>query len=845
MSFKIFGFEISREKKESQSHIPLVVTSNSEGSVTTQVSDYNYNAGNMSGCYVYNFDLNGQVKNSTDMLKQYRLTACYPDVDTAIEHIVNDAVIVEQGIPPVRLNTDNIGDQYSTIKESIQDHFGKIINLLKFNTNCHDIFKRWYIDGRMYYYINVDREHPTKGIISLDYIDPTKIRKMVEYIREKDPNTGMDVVTDKREYYVFNDKGLGDENSGNYKLSTESVINVQSGLVDPTTKETMSYLFKAIKPANQLKMMEDAAVIYRITRAPERRVFYIDVGNLPSQKAEQYVDQIMNKFRNKVVYNPDTGEVKNNRQYLSILEDFWLPRREGGKATEIQTLPGACLSMDTKVSLLDGRELTIREIENELNSGKVLWTYSCHPTTGKVVPGIISWAGVTKSSANVMKITLGSGESITCTPDHKFPIKDVGFVEAKDLKVNDSLIPLYRRKQKLSKDANDYEQFFDNESHKWNFTHRVVADFTNPNFDEGYLNDNKVVHHVDFNRFNNNPENLVIMGNKDHRRLHNKPAFEELKNTLMCSYKFDDWNCFNETIDLLNHRIVKVEYLDDPIEVGTLTIDIDERFHNYHTFALSCGVFTKNSNIGEMNDISYFQNKLYQSLNVPRNRLLPDNVNSLGGVNEVTREEIAFSKFIQRLRNKFNLLFFEALRVELLLTKVIDEEDWDEIKNSIYFEYQHDNYFEELKRIEIQNQKLTQLQQADGYKGIYFSKKYIVNNILGINDDLWDELNKEMHEEKLKEARENYEIENIADTIAAEQGSSEDGESDAEEDLDDDTSSGEDESDDQNYQDFVDGKTDTVDQSGDTTDTINTEATPNPGEDNFERPAEPGLKAGT
>ena len=1014
MSFKIFGFEISREKKESQSRIPLVVTSNNEGSVTTQVSDYNYNAGNMSGCYVYNFDLNGQVKNSTDMLKQYRLTACYPDVDTAIEHIVNDAVIAEQGIPPVRLNTDNIGDQYSTIKESIQEHFEKIINLLKFNANCHDIFKRWYIDGRMYYYINVDREHPTKGIISLDYIDPTKIRKMVEYIREKDPNTGMDVVTDKREYYVFNDKGLGDENSGNYKLSTESVINVQSGLVDPTTKETMSYLFKAIKPANQLKMMEDAAVIYRITRAPERRVFYIDVGNLPSQKAEQYVDQIMNKFRNKVVYNPDTGEVKNNRQYLSILEDFWLPRREGGKATEIQTLPGACLSMDTKVSLLDGRELSIREIETELNSGKTLWTYSCHPTTGRVVPGLISWAGVTKNSAQVMKITLDSGESITCTLDHKFPIKDVGFVEAKDLKVNDSLIPLYRRKVLMNSSNSEYEQFFDNESHDWNFTHRVVADFANPDFDEANLDSKKVVHHVDFNRFNNNPENLTIMSWKDHSKLHSEYGFEKyraqfteeeyyqlrsemskdywkkhpeqieakiaeleagrkalyeslkeagewedycdkfvqcgkkaqetrklqmqdprwrktfsdncklaaktrdyesivagnsaditsniakysvdylkenkygkylkigklvdvlnsnsellaelkqantnkhgkirnvdhftrnnLKNALLRFYKFDNWDDFSEAIDLLNHRIVKIEYLDDPIEVGTLTIDVDEKYHNYHTFALSCGVFTKNSNIGEMNDISYFQNKLYQSLNVPRNRLLPDNVNSLGGVNEVTREEIVFSKFIQRLRNKFNLLFLEALRVELLLTKVIDEEDWDEIKNTIYFEYQHDNYFEELKRIEIQNQKLTQLQQADGYKGIYFSKKYIVNNILGINDDLWDELNKEMHEEKLKEARENYEIENIADTIAAEQGSSEDGESDAEEDLDDDTSSGEDESDDQNYQDFVDGKTDTVDQSGDTTDTINTEATPNPGEDNFERPAEPGLKAGT
>lgn len=315
---------------------------------------------------------------------------------------------------------------------------------------------------------------------------------MIEYQREN--RNGIDVIVGQKSYYIFNDAGLQSAALG-VKLSTDSIINVRSGLVDANTGEVISHLFKGIKPANQLKMMEDALVIYRITRAPERRVFYVDVGNLPGLKAEQYVNNVMNKFRNKVVYDAETGEVKNNRNYMSVCEDFFLPRREGGKATEIQTLPG--------------------------------------------------------------------GQSLN-----------------------------------------------------------------------------------------------------------------------------------------------------------------------------------------ELADVEYFQKKLYQSLNVPRQRLLNDNVMSIGNPNEVTREELAFAKFIQRLRNRFNVLFKEALRIQLITTNCIRQSDWEKIRNCIYFEYQHDNYFEELKRIEVFNERMTQLQTADGFKGIYFSKEYIVRNILEMTREEWEEIQQQMKQEK-------------------------------------------------------------------------------------------------
>lgn len=576
MAFEIFGYEISKKKdKAPQAAVVTPVTPRDDGASIVYSSDSG-SYGAAAGYYGYQFDLDGVVRNESQMINQYRTVACFPEVDGAIEAIVNDAVIIEQGRDPVSLNLDGLPKQYHPLRDTIREHFDHVLNVLNFNDNCHDIFKRWYIDGRLYYYVMIDPKNPKKGIVDLKYIDPRKIRKVIEYQREN--RNGIDVIVGQKSYYIFNDAGLQSAALG-VKLSTDSIINVRSGLVDANTGEVISHLFKGIKPANQLKMMEDALVIYRITRAPERRVFYVDVGNLPGLKAEQYVNNVMNKFRNKVVYDAETGEVKNNRNYMSVCEDFFLPRREGGKATEIQTLPG--------------------------------------------------------------------GQSLN-----------------------------------------------------------------------------------------------------------------------------------------------------------------------------------------ELADVEYFQKKLYQSLNVPRQRLLNDNVMSIGNPNEVTREELAFAKFIQRLRNRFNVLFKEALRIQLITTNCIRQSDWEKIRNCIYFEYQHDNYFEELKRIEVFNERMTQLQTADGFKGIYFSKEYIVRNILEMTQEEWEEIQQQMKQEKIDEAREAAELENANA-----------GDQEGDEQFDQDSSEGEG---DDGYNDFVSGNDsapEEVDQEGDTTDTIDDTAEPNPGEDDFDRPATPGLKA--
>lgn len=575
MAFEIFGYKITKNKKEeakaAHEFVPTPVTpSNNDGSTIVSVG----NSAMMSGYYQYNFDIDGVVRNDAQMISQYRACASYPDVDTAIEAIVNEAVIVDQSRKPVEINLDELPDDYSAIKQSISDAFEHVLNVLEFNDNCHDIFKRWYIDGKLYYFVVIDPKDPKRGIIDLKYIDPRKIRKVIEYIKEN--KDGVDVITGQRQYYIFNDQGLINAQNG-LKISTDSIINVRSGIIDANSGEVVSYLFKAIKPTNQLKMMEDSLVIYRITRAPERRVFYVDVGNLPGQKAEQYVRNIMNRFRNKVVYDAGTGEIKNNRQYLSMMEDLWLPRREGGKATEITTLPAA-------------------------------------------------------------------------------------------------------------------------------------------------------------------------------------------------------------------------------------------------------------QNLSSIEDIEYFQRKLYQALSVPRQRLLADNLMSIGNNNEITREEVAFSKFVQRLRNRFNVLFKEALRIQLIATKIIRQTDWEIIRNNIYFEYQHDNYFEELKRIDIFNQRMTQLQTADGFKGVYFSKQYITKNVLDMNEEEWNEIKQQIKDEQIEEAIAAADLERKTQEYQAQASSTEGDQQSSDQD-------------DGGYDDFVGGDEgeDDVEQSGDTTNTIDDTETPNPGEDDFERPAATGL----
>ena len=487
MKFPFLGIEVSKIRPFVT---PTPVTPTSEGA-TVVSSMGNFPTG---GYYGYSYDFDGAIANEAETINYYREVATYPECDTAIEQIVGEMVITEQSKSPVSLNLDNLPKSYGKdTRAKITKSFEEVLALLNFSDECHNIVKRWYIDGRLYFYITADEKKKKSGITDIKYVDPRKIRKVVDVIKEKQSN-GIELIKEVKEYYVFNDKGL-DGAYDSIRLSNDSVIYVPSGLTDATTGAVLSHLHQAIKPVNQLKMMEDALVIYRISRAPERRIFYVDVGTMPPVKAKQHIQEVMQQFRNKIVYDADTGKVKNNRNFLSMMEDFWIPRRGDGKSTEIQTLPGA-------------------------------------------------------------------------------------------------------------------------------------------------------------------------------------------------------------------------------------------------------------QGLSDIEDLLFFKNKVYQSLKVPRNRIQSDNNFSLGRATEITREEILFSKFVQRLRNNFNVLFKQALRVQLRLKNIVSETEWEEIKNLIQIEYQHDNYFEELKRGEIFQDRLNQLQTADAYKGEYFSKQWLAKNILQFNDDEWVEIQSQIKAEK-------------------------------------------------------------------------------------------------
>ena len=480
---QLFGFEIrKKEAVENQERVSVVSPSSDDGStVVASASAY----------YGMVMDIEGVVKNENDLIRRYREVAQYADTDAAIEDIVNESIISEDG--SIKLDLDNV-KLSDGIKKKMQDEFTNVLRLFKFSDKGHDIFRSWYIDGRLYYHILLDEKNPKAGIAELRYVDPRKIRRIKNVEKTKTPN-GVDVTKVVEEYYLYNDKGITEQTTQGVKLTLDSVIFAPSGLLDANTGMMMSHLHKAIKPVNQLKMIEDAVVIYRISRAPERRVFYVDVGNLPKLKAEQYVNDIMNKFRNKVVYDATTGEVRDDRKHLSMMEDFWMPRREGGKGTEITTLPGG-------------------------------------------------------------------------------------------------------------------------------------------------------------------------------------------------------------------------------------------------------------QNLGDIQDIQYFQQKLYQALNVPLSRLQQQQGFSLGRSTEITRDEIKFSKFIARLRKRFNALFYEALRVQLIAKNVIRAEEWDDLRANMQFIYDIDNHFTELKNNEILLQRIQMLQQMDPYVGKYYSSTWVKKNVLQLTDDEIKDMEKEIEEDK-------------------------------------------------------------------------------------------------
>tara|TARA_B110000977_G_C11090704_1_gene496768 strand:+ start:5951 stop:7534 length:1584 start_codon:yes stop_codon:yes gene_type:complete len=465
---QIFGFEINRKKTEPD--LPSVVTpSLGDGSTVVNTG---VNAG---GYYGMVMDLEGVIKNENDLIRRYREVAAYSDCDSAIEDIVNEAIIAHEEDQSVEIVLDDVKAS-PNVKKKISEEFDEILRILKFEDRGHELFRTWYIDGRMYFNILIDQNRINDGIAELRYIDPRKIRKIKNIKKEKNAK-GVEVVKSIEEYYLYNDKGITEQTTQGIKLSLDSVIFVPSGTTDANTGMMMSYLHKAIKPVNQLKMIEDSLVIYRISRAPERRIFYIDVGNLPKLKAEQYVNDIMNKFRNKIVYDATTGETRDDRKHLSMMEDFWMPRREGGKGTEITTLPGG-------------------------------------------------------------------------------------------------------------------------------------------------------------------------------------------------------------------------------------------------------------QNLGEIQDIEYFQQKLYHALNVPISRLQPQQGFSIGRSTEISRDEVKFNKFIVRLRKKFTVLFKEALRVQLIAKKIITPEEWDVLSTFMRFNFLEDNHFSELKDGEILQQRLQMLQQAENYIGKYYSIEWARKNIL-------------------------------------------------------------------------------------------------------------------
>jgi hypothetical protein len=496
MAIKLFGFtlgskDIVQEQKPEQPSFALPTEANDDGAVTiTQNAHY--------GTYV---DLEGSVRNELELITRYREMSNHSELEMAIDDIVNEAITHDVTGRTVDIILDNL-KQPDAVKKKIAEEFNNILKMLNFNNLADDLFKRWYIDGRIYYHVVVDEKKPKEGIQELRYIDPRKIRKVREILKGRDPKTGANIIQSIAEYYVYQDKGTTTQtytaqvNSG-LRIAPDSVINVNSGLMDAKNTFVISYLHKAIKPLNQLRMIEDAVVIYRISRAPERRIFYIDVGNLPKGKAEQYLRDIMIKYKNKMVYDASTGELRDDRKHMSMLEDFWLPRREGGKGTEITTLPAG-------------------------------------------------------------------------------------------------------------------------------------------------------------------------------------------------------------------------------------------------------------QNLGELEDVKYFRQKLMQSLNVPISRLEPQQggMIGLGRVSEVTRDEVKFTKFIVRLRNKFSQIFDNALAIQLSLKGICSREEWDHFKEDVYYDYKKDNNFTEMRDAEILRERLSVLQTVDPYLGKYYSAQWVKKKILQMNDEEIEQMQKEIDEEE-------------------------------------------------------------------------------------------------
>ena len=489
--FKLFGFEIKRAKKKEEQKLPSVVPPrDDEGGSYATASGTHY------GQYLNLGD--DDSKDNYQLIMKYRGNAMHPEVDAAVEDIVNESITGSELEQTLELNLEEVKAP-DRIKKAIIEEFDNIYGMLNFKELGHDIFRRWYVDGRLYHHLVLDENNTKDGIQEIRPIDAAKMRKVKKVKTKKDPVTGAKIIENVDEFFIYQEKP-GSSTSG-IKMTNDSVSYVTSGLLTEDRKKIVSYLHKALKPINQLRMMEDSLVIYRLARAPERRIFYIDIGNMPRGKSEEYMKSIMTKYRNKLVYDAKTGEIRDDRKHMSMLEDFWLPRREGGKGTEISTLPG--------------------------------------------------------------------GE-----------------------------------------------------------------------------------------------------------------------------------------------------------------------------------------NLGQIDDIIYFQKKVYRSLNVPINRLEQEAQFSLGRSTEVNRDELKFQKFIDRLRMRFSHLFYGILKKQLIMKGVCTEEDWETWKNDITVDYVRDNHFTELRDAEVLRERLQTLDIMQNYVGDYYSKEWVQKNVLMLSDEDITKMGKEIAGETEEEPEE-------------------------------------------------------------------------------------------
>jgi len=486
MAWNIFGFKIEKNKKEDLTSLQNFTTPEEfDGAYVTEGA----------GVYGTFVDFMGSQKNDNALIAQYRAMALYPEVDTAIDEITNESIVMGFDRKPIKLDLSKI-EFSDNIKSKIYYEFDNILKLMDFQDRGFEIFRRWYIDSKLFFYISIDSEKPYEGIKQLIPLDATKLRKIrkIKTKNAKQDGNTLSLIKDVEEYFLYTntDKNsvTGTPTSG-LKISPDSICFVHSGMVDMNTKRVIGYLHKAIRPLNMLRQIEDAIVIYRISRAPERRIFYIDVGNLPKQKAEQYVRELMNKYRNKLVYNQSTGEIKDDRNQMAMLEDYWLPRREGGKGTEISTLDGG-------------------------------------------------------------------------------------------------------------------------------------------------------------------------------------------------------------------------------------------------------------QNLGELTDVDYFKKKLYYALSIPPSRLVGENGFNLGRSADITRDEVKFYKFIERLRYKFSNMFLQLLRVQLILKGIVTQEDWENMQPYINFTFNRDSYFNDIKDSEILASRIELASAMEPLIGKYFSSNYIRKHILKQNEDEIKQIDEEM-----------------------------------------------------------------------------------------------------